>query len=422
MPHSRGWSWVVVALFTVVMLGGTIPTPLYPFYVAEVGLTALMITVVFVAYAIGTIGALLFFGGLSDDVGRKRVLALAVAVAALSDVAFLLAGSVPVLLVGRLLSGFSVGLVTGTATAYLGELHPDRRRSVTLATVANMGGLGLGTLLAGLLAEHAPAPTRLSYLVHLVAVLPLLVVLRAPESVADRRPPRIRLQRLALPAGAGAAFGSAAAGAFAAFAVLGLFTALTSTFVTRGLGSDSHQLVGLLVFGSFAAGTVGQLAQQRLGERTAMTSGLSVLPVGLALIVAALQLHSVAAFAAASVVGGAGVGLTFKSALATAARVAPEGRRAEVTSSLFLVAYSGLVLPVLGAGLLVQTVGLMAATLGLGGLILALVAAALLLGRRSAGPSGCNPPASAQAERRGPDTGRQWLGTGRTTGGRVPLD
>src|SRR3954447_20793029 len=92
---------VVTYLFTVVMLGGTVPSPLYPFYVRTLGLTPLLVTVVFAAYAVGTLAALLLFGGLSDRVGRRPVLALAVGVAVASTLVFLFWQTLPGLLLGR---------------------------------------------------------------------------------------------------------------------------------------------------------------------------------------------------------------------------------------------------------------------------------------------------------------------------------
>ena len=84
--------------------------------------------------------------------------------ALVSAVVFLLADDVPLLLVGRLLSGFSAGIFTGTATAAVVEAAPPdwRDRAAVMATIANVGGLGLGPLLAGILVQYAPHPLQLS--------------------------------------------------------------------------------------------------------------------------------------------------------------------------------------------------------------------------------------------------------------------
>ncbi|MGB8504336.1 MFS transporter, partial [Mycobacterium sp.] len=87
-----------------------------------------------------------------------------------SAVAFLAATGVDDLLLGRLLSGLSAGVATGTATAAVIEAAPEqwRGRAAAIATVANIGGLGLGPLVAGLLVQYAPEPLNLSFVVHIV--------------------------------------------------------------------------------------------------------------------------------------------------------------------------------------------------------------------------------------------------------------
>lgn len=379
MPRRRALL-VVMHLFTVVLLGGTLPTPIYPFYAAQLGLTATGITVVFAAYAVGTMAALLLLGGASDALGRRRVLLAGVAVAAASSVVFLVADSVPLLLVGRTLSGLSVGVVTGAATAYLSELADDPRQAVSLATVANMGGLGLGALLAGVLAQHAAHPTTLPYLAHLVLLAPALLVARAPETAGRpraERGPVVRVQPLALPDGAGSAFAAAAAAVFAAFALFGLFTALTSTFLSRGLHDTNHQSVGVLVAVLFGAGVLGQLARPRLGLRRSLVTGLVALPVGVGLLVASLTTTSLPLYALAALVGGGGAGLAFSASLALVAEVSPTNRRAHVTSALFLVAYAGISVPVVAAGVLVTHAGLLVAAQVLAGLVTVLAVAAV---------------------------------------------
>lgn len=378
---SRRRSLVVVMhLFTVVMLGGTLPTPIYPFYAAQLGLTATGVTLVFAAYALGTMAALLLLGGASDALGRRRVLLAGVTIAAASSLTFLLADSMTLLLLGRGLSGLSVGVVTGAATAYLAELSDEPRRAVTLATVATMGGLGLGALLAGVVAEHTSRPTTLPYVVHLALLVPALLVVRAPETAGrprDERGPAVRVQRLALPDGAGSAFGAASAAAFAAFALFGLFTALTSTFLSQGLHDTSHQAVGVLVALLFGAGVLGQLVRPRLGLRRSLLSGLVALPVGIGLLVASLAATSLPLYAVAALVGGAGVGLAFSAALALVAEVSPAERRAQVTSALFLLAYAGICVPVVAAGILVTQAGLLVAAQVLAALVAALAVVAI---------------------------------------------
>lgn len=387
--RGRGAVWLVVWLFTVVMLGGTVPAPLYPFYVRSLDLSELQVTVVFAAYAVGTLTALLLGGGLSDRLGRRPVLALAVGIAVASTAVFLLAPTLPGLLVARVLSGLSVGLTTGTATAAIAELHPDRRTATTLATVANMGGLGLGPVVSGLVAQHLPGPTTGPYVAFLVLLLPVLALPLLPET----RPRTtgllgaVRPQGLSVPRAGRPRFVAAAVGGFAAFAVLGLFTSLTSSFLGQELGDPGPQTVGLSVAVMFVAAVAAQLLVQRWDPDRAALVGALLLPLGTALVVVALAAGSLVLFLLSAVVAGAGVGFSFQSAVARVGGLASPDERAAVTSSFFVVAYLGITVPVVGVGEIATASSLTTAAVALAVLVLVLSALAAVLTRRHPTPA-----------------------------------
>lgn len=170
---NRRLAFILVAYaFAVTMLGTTLPTPLYPIYSETMGLSQLVVTVIFAAYAVGVIAALILVGGWSDQVGRRRMLAAGVALSAASAVVFLVGGGLPslaALLAGRVLSGLSAGIFTGTATVAVVELAPERQkgRATLVAAAANIGGLGLGPVLAGALAQYTALPLLTPFIVHL---------------------------------------------------------------------------------------------------------------------------------------------------------------------------------------------------------------------------------------------------------------
>ena len=199
--------WLLAFVFAATMLGTTLPTPLYDIYQAQWHFSAAIVTVTFAVYAAGVLLTLLLTGRASDQAGRKPVLAAALGCSALSTVVFILAPDVGVLMVGRILSGFSAGLMTGTATATLTELIPASasRRASLVATAANMGGLGLGPLIAGLFAQYGPHPTVLVFQVYLAVLAAAgLCLFLVPETVSPRRRPVIRFAGLGIPERAGA--------------------------------------------------------------------------------------------------------------------------------------------------------------------------------------------------------------------------
>ena len=367
--------WLLAAVLTITMLGTTLPTPLYVIYQGQWHFSAVVVTVTFAVYAAAVLATLLLAGRSSDQAGRKPVLAVALASSALSTIVFILAPDVGALFVGRILSGLSAGLMTGTATAALTELVPARasRRASLVATAANMGGLGLGPLIAGLFAQYAPRPTVLVYEVYLAILAAAgLCLLLVPETVSPRRRPALRFAGLGIPERGRSEFIAAGTAAFAAFALLGLFSALAPTFLSSVLHEASHAVQGGVVFLLLATGTLTQLVLARFSSRPVMTAGLGLFLAALALIAAALSQASMTLFLAGTITGGIAVGAIFLGSLATANRLAPPGQRGQVISTYFVLCYCGLIVPVIGVGVASEFIGDFGAVLALSILLAAL--------------------------------------------------
>jgi predicted MFS family arabinose efflux permease len=285
------------------------------------------------------------------------------------------------LLAGRLLSGLSAGIFTGTATATLLDLAPENRARATLvATGATSVGLGLGALLAGLVSEFAGSPLRLSFWLGLALLVPAAVLVWAmPEPVAAHRPLRLRPQRLRVPAQVRLVFVRAALAGFAGFAVLGLFTAIVPGFLGQILGIDSRAVVGLVVFAVFAASAAGQTLLARPLGSAALAAGSAGLLAGMGLLALGLGLSSLSLLLAGGIVAGLGQGVSFRAGLAAVNEAAPAQHRAEIASTFFVVAYIAISLPVVGVGVLVSLAGLRTAGLVFAALVAALAAAVLVL-------------------------------------------
>jgi MFS family permease len=355
------------------MLGTTLPTPMYALYSERMHFSVLTTTVVFATFVSGVLAALLVFGRWSDAVGRRPMLLLAVAFALGSAVVFLVATGVDDLLLGRVLSGLSGGVAAGTATAAVIEAAPERwrGRAAAIATVANIGGLGLGPLMAGLLVQYAPAPLKLSFAVHIaLMLLAAACVAIAPET--SPRNGRLGFQRLALPRQVRAVFVIAASAGFAGFAVLGHFSAVSPSFVASVVGIDNHAVAGAIVCSIFASSVLAQLASGRFEANRAVAMGCAVLVVGTLIIAASLRFSSLALLILGGIVAGTGQGISFARGLAAVVEQTPPDRRAEVSSTYFVVAYVALSVPVIGEGLAVEAWGLRTA-----GIVFALAVSAL---------------------------------------------
>ncbi|MET0928987.1 MAG: MFS transporter, partial [Aeromicrobium sp.] len=338
----------------VVMTGVTLPTPMYGFYQAELGFSLSTVTVIYAVYAAGVLAALLLFGRWSDVLGRRPVLLAGLVATILSDAVFLAADATWVLMVARVLSGLSAGVFLGAATAAVVEAAPAgwRDRAPLVATAANIGGLGLGPLLAAVLVDHLSWPTHLTFAVHLaVSVLAVGLVVVVPETVRREAGARPSIQRPHIPAVVRSTFTGAAIAGFAGFAVAGLLTAVSPRFVSQALDDPSHVQQVSIVSLFFGAAVVGQILLRGLPTDVAVNLGCALLAIGVLVLVWALEADSFVLLVVAALIAGPGQGLSFSKGLASILAKVDAHERAGVASAFFVVAYVAISVPVIGEGI-----------------------------------------------------------------------
>jgi MFS family permease len=358
--HRRAF-WVVTFAFLVVMAMGTVPSPLYGLYRARDHFSPFIVTVAFAVYAVGIIVALLLAGHASDVYGRRRLLLPAVGISIVSVCIFLASKSLPALLAGRLITGISIGIMAPTATAYLAELHAVGRPRATprlaqlTASSVNIGGLGVGALVAGILAQWVADPLTVTYFVFLAAlVLAAIGGALLPETRQTAKPaPRYRPQRLSVPSAERGRYFAAALSTFVGFAGNGLFAGLAGLFLAVTLHHPSLALAGGVLCAMFGAGVAAQFLTVTWSITRDLKAGMAVMVIGVGLAVLGVWLHSpsLALFIAGGILIGAGAGTIFKGAIGTVTSISPPERIAESVTGVLLAAFTGISLPVVGAGI-----------------------------------------------------------------------
>ncbi|MBG6182640.1 MFS family permease [Arthrobacter sp. CAN_A214] len=351
----KSWRRPALAMFTV-GYGANQFVPLLAVYRRTLGLSDAEATAVFVVYAVGLIPGLLVGGRISDRQGRRRLM---LAFAALSLVAtmVLISGQwgVSGLYAGRFLTGVVSGAIFSIGTAWIKELSETAAEGAGArrAALALTAGLGIGPLIAGLLAQWAPAPQVLPYLVHLViAAVALVLLFRAPETrfpgPAPARPPQL------LPA-------AAATPAFRLIIVPmapWVFGSVTLVFTTLGehaVPRDNSLAVafsGLLAAFALAAGALIQPTGRRLSSATrspggAAAVGLAVVATGCLAAAGATAWPSLWSAAAAALLLGAGYGLCLIVGLAEVEELASREELGGVVALYYSLAYAGLAIPYL---------------------------------------------------------------------------
>ena len=400
---TRGSAVVVAAALGLAMMGTTLPTPLYPAYATTFALAPVLTPVIFATYASGVIAALLYLGYLSDEVGRRRMMLPALAVSALSSAVFLLArgaSGLPLLLVGRFLSGLSTGVVSGAGTAWLvdlaGEGDEREEKATRLAVGTNLAGLAAGPLLAGVVAAYTRWPLRLPYVIDLALLLPAIagVAFAKDERGRDKSfaSGRLRRQKLTVAPQARSAFVRAALAGACAFAVAGVINAVAPSFLGKNLHVRSLAASGVLVALFFASGIVGQLTLRKLETRSGLGLGCVALLAGLGALALSLGRSSTPLLFVAAALAGLGQGFVVGAGLADVNGKLGD-QRSETDSTYYLVLYLGLSLPVLGVGFLGSATSLVLAGFVFCAVVGSAVAAALIMVAVARGEETKPPPA-----------------------------
>ncbi|MDX8147836.1 MFS transporter [Lentzea sp. BCCO 10_0061] len=394
--HGRGF-WAVAGTFLIAMAYSTVPAPLFPLYVAREGFSTFAITVVFAAFAVGVVISLVLAGHVSDWAGRKAILIPALGLEIVSALLFLTSTSLPVLIVARVVNGLGVGMIAATATAYLHDLHSRHRpgasprRFEIVSTAANIGGLGVGALVAGALAQYAPSPLSTPYVVLAVLlVASIAAVALTPETVVRKRV-SYRPQRISADHGDRTGYVAAAAGAFSAFAVFGVFTSVSPGFVAGQLHHPSRLLAGLVVFLVFGGAALAQTVTGGLSLSVRRALGLGGQAIGVLLVVAGMHATSFPLFLVGGAVAGIGAGVQFKASIGAVSAMAAPEKRGEALATLFFIAYLGLSVPSLSIGLATRYLAPTTVMAWFAGVLLVLLAGVAALSRRASGTGAGRP-------------------------------
>jgi len=346
---------IVAGALAALLLGANLASPLYGVYRGLFGFDSLVLTLVFAVYALVLAPSLLFFGELSDRIGRRPVILGGLVVGTIGLALFVLATSVAWLFAARIAQGVSVGMAGGAATAALVELDPhgDRRHAALLATLAQTVGGAAGPLLTGILAQWFPAPRVLAYVVGMAACILAAALLLAMPEPGQPRGGAWSMPRPSVPRDIRVAFARVAVTGASVWAVVALFFAVVPSFATERIGIGNLAALGAISAIVLICSSISQVVSpDTIEPHVSQALGLGLLTTGLVALVLASVTDSAIVLVAASVLAGTGHGLGFLGAQDDLNRIAPPERRGEINAALYTCIYLGVALPVIGVGVL----------------------------------------------------------------------
>jgi MFS family permease len=346
------------------MTGVILPSPLYNLYRREFSLAPGEISLVFAIYAVSLIPSLIFLGGISDAIGRRRTMLMGVALLGLGSLVFAFADGLVWLLIARLLQGFAIGITLSAAIAALTEWMPEQRRTQAgqIAVVSTSLGSIFGAVLGGTFGQYVSHGPMLAYLVHFALLVALSVSIAMTPSYPHVHPPHSSLIRV--PVAIRTPFLIASAETFIGWGTVGLFVSLVPSFLDAML-KLSNLMLGVAVIVLIQISVVlATLAGPRLTNRTAIITAMLALGIGVWSLLLSSSLHVLALIPLAAVCVGVGYGLSYLAGLRIIENIAPPQERANVTSAFLLSGYVGFTLPTLAVGIAADGFGFFQAIVG----------------------------------------------------------
>ena len=350
------------AIFVLFAAAASAPTPLYVVYQKEWGFSATTLTVIFAVYVVGLIGSLLIVGALSDHVGRRPVLAAAIALEAAAFVLFLAAGDVTGLLTARVAQGIATGAAFSTLGATLVDLNPPHApgRAGLINGIAPISGLALGALGCGALVEFAPAPTHLVFAVLLAGTGVALVLVALMPETSARRPGALAslAPALGIPVRLRPAVYALVPIIIASWALGGLYLSLGPSVAVSLFGLSNHLIGGLVVTLLCGAGALTAFALRGWPISRVLGISAALLSAGTALTLAGVEIHALALSGIGTVVAGGGFGASGLGTFGTLARIAGPAERSELLAAALVIAYVAFSIPAVAAGFATTSFGL----------------------------------------------------------------
>ena len=361
LSHSKAFV-AITAIFITFMAASSAPSPLYVVYQQQWGFSATTLTVVFAVYVLGLIGSLLVLGALSDYVGRRPVLAAAIALELVALVLFITAGNVTVLLLARLAQGIATGAAMTTLGAALVDLNPPHApgRAGVVNGVAPLGGLAVGALGCGALVQFGPQPTHLVYILLLAGMVVAAVFVAVMPETAVRRPGGLASlkPKIGIPARLRPDVLALTPMLVASWALGGLYLSLGPSVAASLFGLTNHLVGGLVVTLLSATGAITAFSLRGWPTERVLRMAAVLLTVGTATTLVGVELESIALAAAGTVIAGIGFGGSALACFGTLARVAAPEERGEVFAVAFVISYLAFSLPAVVAGFAASSVGL----------------------------------------------------------------
>jgi MFS family permease len=381
--NARAAFALQAAISIAFLAASSAPTPLYAIYQSSLHLSALLITVIFAAYSIALLLALLVVGALSDHVGRRTVIMGALAIQFAAMILFIFADNATELISARAIQGMATGAATAALAAGLTDLAPAKAPLIN--SVSPIIGMAVGALGSAALTTVVAFPTVEVFII-LAALFAVLLIMASWLPETARRSPgawKSLAVRMTVPGAARGPLLAAAPMLVAIWAIGGFVLSLGPTLVRAETGSNSPMVGGWFVFALTISGAVTVMLLRSSAPLKLLTLGAGALAAGVGVLLVGVLSHQAALLFVGAAIAGVGFGGGFQGALRTIMPAAAPNERAALLATVYVISYLATSVPAIAAGVLSSSWGINATAIAIGSavIVLALIALASVLSR-----------------------------------------
>lgn len=353
-PRPSGMA-MGAACLVLVFAASAAPIPLYGLYREALGLSGSNLSLITVAYFLGTIGSLLVFARLSDHLGRRPAIALALGLSIAGCLLFARPSSFFHLMAGRLMQGLACGIASGSAGAYVVDSAPEHRRDLAAVITSSSPQVGLtcGSLFSAALVDLTALDQSAAFFALSACFVACIAALTLCPETAARRPGALRslAPRISVPAAVRSVLPACCLAFMMTWAIGGMYQASATDFSALCFRSDAA-LPSALVFALYMAPTaIGSSLSSKLTPERSQAAGLLAFAGMLWLLFAALRLQNPALLLAATLGAAIAQGIAYTGAMRRVLKRTPTEHNAGTLSAVTMVSYAGPALTNLVIGL-----------------------------------------------------------------------
>ncbi|WP_299521697.1 MFS transporter [uncultured Methanobrevibacter sp.] len=331
-----------IIVMIVVYGASSSPIPLYSNFQSALGISKASLSLTAVTYFLGTVISLLFFGRVSNYIGRRKTILITILMAIIGCLSFIYINSFEIFLVARLVQGISCGLASSCVAAYMVDTTPNE--SSTLSAIVTSGctmiGLTFGSFSSAVL-MNLSLSTVFVLIIILLVISAILIVLgeetvEVHDGVLSSIKPYVEfpseIRYLLIPASA--IF-------VGTWAVGGFYQAFSSTIAVDQFGVKNAILAAAIFSSLMAPQILGNTLIKYISNVKAQRLGMVLFSVSMILIVVSFEYKLVWLFLILSILAAIFIGISFASTMEIILSKIKQSQRAGVLSTIYLISYGG---------------------------------------------------------------------------------